>query len=86
MEFLFALLILIGVVAAGSNPSTSHDAHTEKHPVSDSEQVDVAQSVHGPCRFPDGRLLQRDLTVPRASISAVSKVHREEAGHGCADR
>jgi len=86
MEVLFALLILIGVVAAGSNPSTSQDAHTEKHAVSDSGQVDVAQSVNGPCRLPDGRLMQRDLTVPRASMAAVSKVDPEEAGHGCADR
>jgi len=89
MEIVFAILILIGAVAAGSSPSTSQDVHTEKHPVNDSEQTTVAQSIKttpGPCRLADGRLIQRDLTVPRASVSVLSKVNLEEAGHGCADR
>ena len=89
MEIVFAILILIGAVAAGSSPSTSQDVHTEKHPAGDSEQTTVAQSskaTPGPCRLADGRLIQRDLTVPRASVSVMSKVNLEEAGHGCADR
>ena len=89
MEIVFAILILIGAVAAGSSPSTSQDVHTEKHPAGDSEQTTVAQSIKatpGPCRLADGRLIQRDLTVPRASVSVLSKVNLEEAGHGCADR
>ena len=89
MEIVFAILILIGAVAAGSSPSTSQDVHTEKHPAGDSEQTTVAQSIKatpGPCRLADGRLIQRDLTMPRASISVTSKVHSEEAGYGCADR
>jgi hypothetical protein len=89
MEIVFAILILIGAVAAASNPSTSQDAHTQKHPAGDSEEITVAQSIKatpGPCRLLDGRLIQRDLTVPHASISAVSEVHPKEAGHGCADR
>ena len=89
MEIVFAILILVGAVAAGSSPSTSQDVPTEKHPAGDLAQTLVAQSVKatlGPCRLPDGRLIQRDLTVPRASISVMSKVNPEEAGYGCADR
>lgn len=89
MEIVFAILILIGAVAAGSSPSTSQEAHTEKQPVGDSKQTTLAQSIEatpGPCRLADGRLIQRDLTLPRASISVMSKVNPEEAGYGCADR
>jgi hypothetical protein len=89
MEIVFAILILIGAVAAGSNSSTSQEVHTEKHPASDSAQPTVAQGIKdtlGPCRFADGRVIQRDLTVPRASVSVVSKVNLKEVGHGCADR
>jgi hypothetical protein len=89
VEIVFAILILIGAVAAGSNSSTSQEVHTEKHPAADSEQAAVAQSIKatpGPCRFSDGRLIQRDLTVPRSSISVMSKVNSKEAGHDCADR
>ena len=89
MEIVFAILILIGAVAAGSSPSTSQEAHTEKHPAGDSVQSTVAQSIEatpGPCKLADGRLIQRDLTVPRASVSVLSKVNLEEAGRGCADR
>ena len=88
MEIVFAILILIGAVAAGSSPSTS-EVHTEKHAAGDSAQTTVVRNVKatpGPCRFPGGRLIQRDLTVPRASISVVSKVNLKEAGHACADR
>jgi len=89
MEIVFAILILIGAVAAGSNSSISQEVHTEKHPAGDSAQALVAQSIKatpGPCRLPDGQLIQRDLTVSRASISVMSKVSSEEAAHGCADR
>jgi hypothetical protein len=89
MEIVFAILILIGALAAGSSPSTSQEVHTAKHPAGDSAQTTVAQSIKatpGPCRFPGGRVIQRDLTVPRASVSASFKMHPEEVGHGCADR
>lgn len=89
MEIVFAILILIGAVAAGSNSSTSPEVHTEKHAAADSAQTTVARSVKatpGPCRLPDVRLIQRDLTVPRASTSGMSKVNPEEAEHDCADR
>ena len=89
MEIVFAILILIGAVAAGSNSSTSQEVHTEQHPVADSGQITVAQDIKatpGPCRFAEGRVIQRDLTVPRASVSGMSKVNSEEAGYGCADR
>lgn len=88
MEIVFAILILIGAVAAGSNSSTSQDVDTERHPAADSEQTTVAQGIKdtpGPCRFADGRVIQRDLTVPRASITTTSATHHKKAGHGCAD-
>jgi hypothetical protein len=89
MEIVLAILILIGAVAAGSNSSSSQEVHAEKHSAADSGQITVAKGIKatpGPCRFADGRLIQRDLTVPRASVSAVSEAHPEEVGHGCADR
>jgi hypothetical protein len=89
MEIVFAILILIGAVVAGSSPSTSQEVHTAKRPAGDSAQTTVAQSIKstpGPCRFSGGRLIQRDLTVPGASISGMSTVNPEEAGHDCADR
>jgi hypothetical protein len=89
MEIVFAILILIGAVAAGSNSSTSQEVQPEKYLAAHSKQPTAAQGIKdtpGPCRFADGRLIQRDLTVPRASVSVMSKVNPEEAGHGCADR
>ena len=89
MEIVFAILILIGAVAAGSNSSTSQEVQPEKHLAADSEQTTVAQGIQvtpGPCRFADERVIQRDLTVPRASIVGMSKVNPGEAGYGCADR
>ena len=89
MEIVFAILILIGAVVAGSTSSTSQEVHTEKYPAGDSEQTTVAQSIkamRGPCRLPDGRLIQRDLTAPHVSTAVMSKVNPEEAGHGCDDR
>ena len=45
MEIVFAILILIGAVVAGSTSSTSQEVHTEKYPAGDSEQTTVAQSI-----------------------------------------
>jgi hypothetical protein len=89
MEVVIAVLILIGAMVAGSTSPTSDEGSAERDPVTESEQTSLTQRVEatlGPCRFPDGRLIQRDLTVPRASVSVVSKVNSEETGHGCADR
>lgn len=89
MEIVFGILILIGAVVAGSSPPTSREVYTEKHPVGDSAQTTVAQSIKatpGPCRRPDGRPIQRDLTVPLAPTATTLDRNYEEAGHGCADR
>jgi hypothetical protein len=89
MEIVFAILILIGAVVSGSNPPTSQEVQPEKHPAADSEQTTVVRSVKampGPCRFPGGRLIQRDLTVPRASTTVTSGVNPEEVEHGCGDQ
>lgn len=89
MEIVFAILILIGALAAGSNPSTSNESHGEKDPVTESAEPGIAPRIvtmYGPCRLPDGRLTQRDLTVPRASTAVNSGVNSEEARHGCVDQ
>ena len=89
MEVVIAVLILIGAMVAGSTSPTSDEGSAERDPVTGSEQTSPTHRVEAtlrPCRFPDGRLIQRDLTVPRASISGMSTVNPEEAGHGCGDR
>lgn len=89
MEIVIAILILIGAMAAGSNASTTDEIRTEKAPVTESTQTGTAPRVearHCPCRFPDGQLIQRDLTVPHASTVSVSDANDEEVRHGCADQ
>ena len=88
MEVVIAVLILIGAMVAGSTSPTSDEGSAEREPVTESEQTSLTQRVEatlGPCRFPDGRLIQRDLTLPTASIPTTSATKYEEAGHGCAD-
>jgi uncharacterized protein YbaP (TraB family) len=69
MEIVIAILILIGALAVGSNSSTSDEVQAEKN-LARSEQV-IAESGFdtslGPCRLPNGRLVQRDLTAKRLS-------------------
>ena len=89
MEIVIAVLILIGAMVAASTSPSSDEGNAERDPVTESEQTSPTHRVEAtlrPCRFPDGRLIQRDLTVPRASVSVISKVNLEEAAHGCADR
>ena len=88
MEIVIAVLILIGAMVAGSTSPTSDEGSAEREPVTESEQTSPTQRVEatlGPCRFPDGRLIQRDLTLPTASTPTTSATKYEEAGHGCAD-
>lgn len=89
MEIVFAILILIGAMAAGSNASTTDEIEAEKHSVADSVETRItprAETGHGPCRLADGRLVQRDLTIPYTSTVSVSGANDEEVRHGCADR
>lgn len=89
MEIVFAILILIGAMAAGSNASTTNEIEAEKHSVADSVETRIAPSAetrHGPCRLADGRLIQRDLTVPQTLNTSVSGANDEEVRHGCADQ
>jgi hypothetical protein len=88
MEVVIAVLILIGAMVAGSAPPTSDEDRTESALVTESEQTTPTHRVEatlGPCRFPDGRLIQRDLTLPTVSTTTTSATKHEEAGHGCAD-
>ena len=67
MEIVIALLILIGALAVGSNSSTSEETQAGKQ-LDRSVQVVIengADASKGSCRFPNGRLMQRDLTVTR---------------------
>ena len=89
MEIVIAFLILIGALAAGSSAPTSEESQAKKHLVAESAVTGIAPRVEmmlGPCRPLDGRLIQRDLTVPRASTAVNSGVNSEEARHGCADQ
>ena len=88
MEIVIAVLILIGAMVAGSTSPTSDEGSAERDPVTESEQTSPTHRVEAtlrPCRFPDGRLIQRDLTLPTASIPKTSATKHVEAGHGCAD-
>jgi hypothetical protein len=88
MELVVAVLILIGAMVAGSTSPISDEGSAERDPVTESEQTSATHRVEtmlGPCRFPDGRLIQRDLTLPTASTTTTSATKHEEAGHGCAD-
>jgi hypothetical protein len=88
MEVVIAVLILIGAMVAGSTSPTSDEGSADLDPVTESEQTTPTHRVEtmlGPCRFPDGRLIQRDLTLPTASTPTTSATKYEEAGHGCAD-
>ena len=88
MEVVIAVLILIGAMVAGSTSPTSDEGSAERDPVTESEQTSPTQRVEatlGPCHFPDGRLIQRDLTLPTASTTANFATKHEEVGHGCVD-
>ena len=88
MEVVIAVLILIGAMVAGSTSPTSDEGSAERDPVTESEQTSLTYRVEatlGPCRFSNGSLIQRDLTLPTASTTTTSATRHEEAGHGCAD-
>ena len=88
MEVVIAVLILIGAMVAGSTSPTSDEGSAEREPVTESEQTSPTQRVEatlGPCHFPDGRLIQRDLTLPTASTTTTSATRHDEAGHDSAD-
>ena len=88
MEIVIAVLILIGAMVAGSTSPSSDEGNAERDPVTESEQTSPMHRVEdklGPCRFSNGSLIQRDLTLPTASTTTTSATRHEEAGHGCAD-
>jgi hypothetical protein len=88
MEVVIAVLILIGAMVAGSAPPASDEDRSESDLVTELEQTTPPhrlQATLGPCRFPNGRLIQRDLTLRTASTTTTSATNDEEAGHGCAD-
>ena len=80
MEIVIALLILIGALTVGSNSSTSEETQAGKQ-LDRSVQVVIengADASKGSCRFPNGRLMQRDLTVTRAGVPVFER-HRQES-------
>jgi hypothetical protein len=88
MEVVIAVLILIGAMVAGSTSPTSDEGNAERDPVTESEQTSQTHRFEAtlrPCRFPDGQLIQRDLTLPTVSTTTPSATKHKEAGHGCAD-
>ena len=87
MEIVIGILILIGALAIGSNASTLEDSQAEKH-VAESEQTVIESGVdtaQAPCRFQNGQLVQRDLTVPRAPAAPFSGGPTEKPGYACSD-
>ena len=85
MEIVFAILILIGALAVGSNSSTSEEAQAKKNLVR-SEQVVTESGVDAslePCRLPSGRLLQRNLTVKRSPAVSSSSDTTRKAERRC---
>ena len=87
MEIVIGFLILIGALAIGSNASTSEESQAEKH-VAQSEQTAIEfglDTTQSPCRVKNGRLIQRDLTVPRAPAAPFSGEPTEKPWYACSD-
>ena len=85
MEIVIAILILIGALTVGSNSSTSEETQAGKQ-LERSVQVVIengADASKGPCRFPNGRLMQRDLTVKRAPAISYSNDLKKKAELRC---
>ena len=67
MEIVMALLFTFGVLSIESQSSTSCEEVNIQHSVSKSEQTanePFKEAPLGPCRYTNGPLVQRDLTVP----------------------
>jgi hypothetical protein len=67
MEIVMALLFTFGVLAFESQTSTSCEEGNIQHSADKSEQAakePFVETPQGPCRYTEGALVQRDLTVP----------------------
>ena len=87
MEIVIGFLFVIGALALGSNASIS-DAGADRPIDARTEQTafeQVAGAPQGPCRYGDGPLIQRDLTVPRSPAVPLASKPVEERGHACSD-
>lgn len=85
MEIVIGLLILIGALAAGSNASTSEESQAKKS-VAQPAKAAIEygdDATRGPCRFPNGRLVQRNLTVERAPAVPFSSDTGKKAELRC---
>ena len=85
MEIVIGFLILIGALAIGSNASTSEESQAEKH-AAQSEQTAIEYGVdttQAPCRFQNGRLVQRNLTVERTPAAPFSSDIAKKAELRC---
>ena len=88
MEIVIVVLLLIGALTLGSNAPTSGKVAGNGHLEAQAEQTlteqvdDVSQRL---CRYADGPLTQRDLTVPRASAVPHLSNTIEQPGHACSD-
>ena len=75
MEIVLAFLLLIGVLTLDSN-TTSHAKPVENEPSDNRSPKTLHEQAteysQRPCRFAKGRLLQRDLTVPRDTTVTIS--------------
>lgn len=81
MEIVIVFLLLIGAVSFDANRSTSEETALKAAVEARVEQKTnrtKAESRPRPCRYGDGSLVQRDLTVPRASAVPVTSRAAEE--------
>ena len=89
MEIVIAFLLLIGVITLGSNVSTSSEMEAHEPVAAQPEQTATEPGTGNrqrPCRFADGPLIQRDLTVPPASAVPSPGKTIDVPGHaGCHD-
>ena len=84
MDIVIALLLLIGGFALGSTASTYQEGGGYEHVEARTEQTSTAPaaaSLRAPCRYVDGPLVQRDLTVPRTSAVPLTGNTVEESFH-----
>jgi hypothetical protein len=79
MEVFIGFVLLIGALALSSHPPTPDEAQNNEKVGVKAEQSAAAQVANTdlPCRYSDGPLMQRDLTLAHLSNGARSRLEDE---------
>ena len=88
MEIVIAFLFVIGAMVLCSDASTSDAAGANEPLEARTEQTayeHIAGTPQAPCRYGEGPLIQRELTVPRSLAVPLASKPVEERGHACSE-